>query len=135
MKINFISKINKSENKKIIWSFLIAGFILSITSLIYSIYIGYLIGLTFSLISPYQIISILWFFLPYIIFSIIALRTKEKITLITTGLIILLVNIYFNYISFISTSVGGSLTLFFTPIILIVLIFVLIGIGKLLKRT
>jgi len=132
MSINFISKINKSENKKIIWFILIVGFLLSIYSII-DLFILFPSWVAFGLIGFSTIFYVLWSFLPYIVFTIIAFKTKGKRLLIITGLIVLLVDIYFHYIEYISTSVGSSLTLFFSPIILIVGIFVLIGIGKLLK--
>jgi len=143
MKINFISKINKSENKKIIWFLLSAGFILSIYDFV-----------RYEIISPYFILDLppsfadipyifssgslflfLWNFLPYTVFSIVAFKMKkEKVLLTIIGLIMVLIHIYLYYISYISTSVlGSSLTVLFTPIILMVSMFVLIGVEKLLK--
>ena len=130
MKINFVSniinKINGNKNKNIIWFFLVVGFILSIYNLILDPFI--------LLFSPFVIIFTLWLFLPYIIFSIIAFKIKEKVLLIITGSIILLIDIYFHYVVLTGSSTAGILFVF-TPIILIVLIFTLIGIGKLLKFT
>jgi hypothetical protein len=144
MNINFISKINTNENKSIIWFFLIVGFILSIYYFVYyEVIQPYFVwdfqpafaDLIYFLSSSetfFELFFVLWMFLPYVIFSTVALKMKkEKVLLTSIGLIMVLVHIYLYYISYISTSVGSSITLFFIPVILIAFMFAIIGIKKL----
>ena len=133
MNLNFISRISASENRITIWIVLIVGFFLSIYHIL-DLFLSFSYWVVFGLIRFSTIVFVLWSMLPYVVFAGIAPDIKGRGLLIIIGLAILLIDIYFLYALYASTSVVGiGFIEAFSPIILTVLIFVVLRIGRFLK--